>query len=63
MQLYADKNNLSFHEIYTVPNSIYNFGYKKLGYEEFVRPVLQPIMTPTGGHCVEPNKELIKQSE
>ena len=63
VKTYASKNDLSFSEIYTVPNNIYNEGYKKLGCEEFVRPVLQPIMVPTGGHCVEPNKELIKLSE
>lgn len=60
---YADKHNLSFSEIYRIPNEIYNEGYKKLGCEEFVRPILQPIMTPISGHCVEPNKELIKVSE
>ena len=60
---YADKHNLSFSEIYRIPNEIYNEGYKKLGYEEFIRPVLQPIMTPTGGHCVSQNSELIKLSE
>ena len=60
---YTDKHGLNFSEVYTIPNTIYNEGYKQLGYPEFVRPILQPIMTPVGGHCVEPNKELIKQSE
>lgn len=63
VKTYCDKHDLSFHEIYTIPNEIYNSGYKKLGYEEFVRPILQPIMTPISGHCVEPNKLLIKLSE
>lgn len=63
VKTYADKHGLNFHEIYTLPNEIYNEGYKKLGNEEFIRPILQPIMTPIGGHCVEPNKELIKLSE
>lgn len=60
---YAENFDLSFSEIYTIPNIIYNEGYKKLGYEEFIRPILQPIMVPTGGHCVEPNSKLIQQSE
>ena len=63
VKTYSKKNDLSFHEIYTIPNTIYNQGYKELGFEEFIRPILQPIMTPTGGHCVEPNKELISLSE
>ena len=63
VKTYSDKHNLNFHEIYTIPNQIYNQGYKELGFEEFVRPILQPIQTPTGGHCVEPNALLIKLSE
>lgn len=60
---YCDEQNLSFHEVYTLGNQTYNEGYKELGHPEFVRPVLQPIMKPIGGHCVLPNKELIKLSE
>ena len=63
VKTYCDKHNLSFAETYTIPNTIYNSGYKKLGYEEFVRPILQPINTPISGHCVQPNAELIKLSE
>lgn len=60
---YCDEHDLSFHEVYTIPNQVYNSGYEKLGYKEFVRPVLQPIMTPISGHCVVPNSELLKMSE
>lgn len=63
VKIYTDKHNLSFHECYTIPNEIYNSGYKKLGYEEFIRPILQPIQTPISGHCVQSNAELIKLSE
>lgn len=56
---YCDKHNLSFHEVYTIPNETYNSGYTELGHSEYVRPVLQPIMTEIGGHCVLPNKKLI----
>lgn len=59
VKTYCDKQGLSFHEVYTLPNITYNEGYTELGHPEFVRPVLQPIMTPIGGHCVLPNKELI----
>ena len=63
VKTYCDKHNLNFHEVYTLGNQTYNEGYTKLGHPEFVRPVLQPIMKPIGGHCVVPNSELIKLSE
>lgn len=60
---YCDEHNLNFSEVYTIPNLTYNEGYTKLEHPEFVRPVLQPIMTKIGGHCVLDNTELIKLSE
>ena len=56
---YCDRHNLNFHEVYTLFNQTYNEGYEKLGYPEFRRPILQPIMGPIGGHCVIPNSKLI----
>lgn len=63
VKAYCKENDLNFSEVYRIPNNIYNQGYKKLGFEEFMRPVLQPIMTEIGGHCVMPNSKLIKMSE
>lgn len=60
---YCTTHRLSFHEVYGLANQTYNEAYEKLGHPEYRRPVLQPIMTPIGGHCVLPNKELIKKSE
>lgn len=60
---YCDKHGLNFHEVYTIPNQDYNAGYSALGHPEFVRPVLQPIMTPVGGHCLMPNEVLLAKSE
>lgn len=60
---YCNEHDLNFHEVYTLANQTYNEGYKILGHDEFVRPVLQPIMTEIGGHCLLPNKELIAMSE
>lgn len=60
---YCDKHDLNFHEVYTLGNQTYNEGYTKLGMPEVVRPVLQPIMKPIGGHCLLPNSELIKINE
>lgn len=59
----CDKNGLSFHNVYTLPNMVYNQGYKDMGYPEYVRPILQPIMGLIGGHCVIPNSKIIKTSE
>lgn len=56
---YCDKHGLSFSEVYTIPNITYNEGYTKLEHPEYVRPVLQPIMTEIGGHCLLPNQKLI----
>ena len=56
---YCDKHSLSFHEVYTLANLSYNEGYKELGHPEFQRPILQPIMTPIGGHCIKPNHKLL----
>lgn len=57
---YCIEHGLNFSEVYTIPNITYNEGYTKLGYPEYVRPVLQPIMTEIGGHCVLPNAKLLK---
>lgn len=56
-------HGLNFHEVYTLPNMTYNEGYAALGHPEFVRPVLQAIDGPIGGHCVMSNKVLLEMSE
>lgn len=60
---YCDKCNLNYSEVYRLPNLSYNEGYSELGYPEYIRPVLEPMMKEIGGHCVLPNKKLILQSE
>lgn len=52
------EKNIPF-EAWTLWTDNYNEGYKKLGYPEFVRPNLTPIMKRCGGHCVLPNAELM----
>jgi hypothetical protein len=56
------KFELSFSEVYTLPNITYNEGYKKLDYDCYIRPVLQPIEGVIKGHCVMPNKILLEKS-
>lgn len=58
---YCNKHDLNFHEVYTLANQTYGAGYMELGYPEFIRPVLQPIMTPIGGHCIIPNSKFIDE--
>ncbi len=60
---FCEKHGLIFSEVYTIPNITYNEGYTELGHPEYVRPVLQPIMTEIGGHCLLPNQKLIKNDE
>ena len=56
----SDKYGVPFHEAYTLFNMTYNEGYTKLNHPEYVRPVLQPIAGPIGGHCLLPNKTLLE---
>ena len=47
-------------EAWTLYNENYNKGYQKLGYPEYTRPNLVPIMTDIKGHCVVPNTHFIE---
>lgn len=60
---FCNKHDLNFSEVYTIPNISYNEGYQTLGFPEYTRPILQPIMKEIGGHCLLPNKEIIKMHE
>jgi hypothetical protein len=56
----SDRYDLSFHEVYTIQAETYNSGYSALGMPEYLRPILQPIAGPIGGHCVLPNAKLLE---
>jgi UDP-N-acetyl-D-mannosaminuronate dehydrogenase len=56
----ATEYDVPFHEAYTLMNQTYNEGYERLGYPEYVRPVLQAIPGAIGGHCVVPNSKLLR---
>lgn len=56
----CNKHEVPYSEAYTLFNMTYNDGYTKLGHPEYVRPVLEAIMKPIGGHCVLPNKKLLE---
>ena len=55
----ADQYGIPF-EAWTLYNDNYNKGYQKLGYPEFTRPNLVPVMTKIGGHCILPNTQFIE---
>ena len=55
----CDQHKIPF-EMFTLLNSNYNAGYEKLGYPEYHRCNLVPLMKRIGGHCVIPNYNLVK---
>ncbi len=57
---WCKKNNLDFNKIYTESNKTYNEGYKKMGMDNVIRPVLKYMKGKIGGHCIIPNCKLIK---
>ena len=56
------KNKIDFGEAYTQWNETYNQGYKKLGMNYVIRPVLKHIPGKIGGHCIISNCEILKKS-
>jgi len=56
----CDALGLDFNEVYTIANSDYNEGYKKLKMAQVTRPVLKPVNGKIGGHCLIPNCHLLK---
>jgi len=51
---------LDFEEVYTIPNQDYNKGYRELGMDYVVRPVLKPMPGKIGGHCIVSNCDLLE---
>ena len=54
----CNKLNIPF-ELWTIWTNNYNQGYKKLGYNEYIRPNLIPTTGKIGGHCVVQNTSLL----
>jgi hypothetical protein len=51
--------NIPF-ELFTIWNNNYNQGYEKLGYPQYHRYNLVPLMKKQGGHCTLNNLQLLK---
>jgi hypothetical protein len=56
---WCEKEGLDPDYIYGDTARAYNAGYASLGYEQYVRPVLEHVPGPIGGHCVTQNAALI----
>ncbi len=56
----CDKFGIPF-ELWSIWTNNYNNGYVSLGYPEYVRPNLVPIMTKIGGHCTQSNCILLHE--
>jgi UDP-N-acetyl-D-mannosaminuronate dehydrogenase len=59
MSRICDMYDVPFDSAVTNWNKTYNEGYRKLGMDEVVRPILYPPGKTIGGHCVIPNAELL----
>ena len=59
MKKLCDREGLDFEKVYSDWNETYNEGYRKLGMGHVVRPVLEDMPGPIGGHCVVQNCELV----
>lgn len=56
---YCQEHGLDFDIVYTQFAKSYNDGYTALGHPEFVRPVLEHMPGPIGGHCVVPGAGML----
>lgn len=57
---FCKKNELDFDIVYRDLNQTYNDGYRQLGNQEFIRPILNYNGDGIGGHCVWENATLLK---
>jgi len=57
------QNNLNFEEVYTDWNKTYNKGQKDLKSEHNIRPILYPPKNGCGGHCINPNWDLLSKND
>jgi len=58
----CQKNKIDFEEAYTQWNETYNQGYKKLGMNHVIRPVLKHTPGKIGGHCIVSNCQILSKT-
>jgi len=54
----CQQTGTDFNQVYTQFNQVYNLGYKKTK-PNVIRPILNHIPGPIGGHCIIPNLEIL----
>jgi UDP-glucose 6-dehydrogenase len=59
----CQKYQVTYEDVMTVWTKAYNKGYERLGYPQYVRPLLTPPGGKIGGHCVCPNARLIDDTK
>lgn len=55
------KYGVKFEDVVLGYQRMYNEGYKKLGDDKFVQPVLTPPEGKIGGHCIVQNAKLLNE--
>ncbi len=58
----AERENIPF-SAWREWTADYNEGYAALGRPEYVRPTIQPVKGPIGGHCCLPNLGLLRHDD
>lgn len=56
---YCEENDLDFDVVYTMFNTTYNKGYRDMKMQHFQKYNLKHMDGKIGGHCIEPNCELL----
>lgn len=61
MKEICDKHRVNFKDVVSDFNKTYNQGYKLLGRDNVIRPVLLPPDDFIGGHCIVKNAEILNK--
>lgn len=56
---WCEDHDVDFAVVYTAMAASYNDGWEQLGQPEYVRPILEHVPGPIGGHCIRQNAALI----
>lgn len=57
---FCEEHHVDYEVAYRDMGNTYNDGYAKLGEDRFVKPVLDHVPGPIGGHCVVQNSHLVR---
>jgi hypothetical protein len=58
---WCKRNKVDFDFVYKIGNETYNEGYRKMFRHDVVRPFLNYVKGPIGGHCILPNSEILQK--